>query len=482
VKDGTQVPESGVTPSPPLQFFEQQPSEVVQASPSVLQPLPPGSGAHWLAVHTPVQHCAPEVQASWSSLQTVSAQAPSTQESEQHSPDEVQPAAPTLQKVALVQVLLLHTFEQQSSRTEHWAPAVPHEVAGEAHTPRPLDVSHRPEQQSCAVAQPAVSAAHWFVAFVQIPFAQAFVQQSALVVQKAPPPLQVDASTHWSPAQARFSPAQQSPGSAQAWPLVEHAGTWQVRGLPAVGQTRPAQQSPSTRHQAVSIPQATWAVHVPFVQLSPELQQGFVAPHVSPVPPQIAGARHVGEPSRSGSVQESAPLQHGSVPLHAVPVAAQAAGAVQTFAVQLSAPLQQETVAQDAFVPAHEAGAVQTFEPDGQPSAPLQQGTDAQEAPRPAQVAGAVHTFVVTRSSGSGSAQLSLPLQQSAAVAQDEPVPAHEGAVQTFAVHASAPLQQERVAHDVPVPAQIGSDVGPSLLALHAASASATTTAASESV
>lgn len=55
MKTGRQVPEPGVTPSPPWQFFEQQSAEVVQASASVLQPLPPGSGAHLFEVQTPVQ-------------------------------------------------------------------------------------------------------------------------------------------------------------------------------------------------------------------------------------------------------------------------------------------------------------------------------------------------------------------------------------------------------------------------------------------
>ncbi|HEX9306772.1 MAG TPA: hypothetical protein VF894_04735, partial [Anaeromyxobacter sp.] len=146
---------------------------------------------------------------------------------------------------------------------------------------------------------------------------------------------------------------QQSVGTAHVCPSVEHAGTWHVRGLPASGHVRPAQQSVSVRQKAVAMPHAGAAVHVPFVQLSPELQQGFVGPHVSFVPPHTAGATHVVVPSRSGSRQESPALQHATSPPHVAPVEAHMPSVVQTFAVQLSAALQHGTPAQEPPVPAH---------------------------------------------------------------------------------------------------------------------------------
>lgn len=164
MKDATHVPE-GVTPSPPLQFFEQQSPGSVQASPRVLQPLPPGSGAHFWFTRSqlPVQQSADAVHGSSSCLHIVPPQVPrgaAGQESVQHSPAEAQAAPSGLQNAVVVQLPLLQTLEQQSVEDAQEVPAVPQVTVGEAHTPEPPDVSHRPEQQSAASVQAAVRAAH----------------------------------------------------------------------------------------------------------------------------------------------------------------------------------------------------------------------------------------------------------------------------------------------------------------------------------
>ena len=448
---GKQVPDSGVAVAP-LQFFEQQSPASVHESPSVLHPFPPGRAAHAVAVptpvgsHSPVQHDDPSAHAVPVFRHGSLPQCPASQESEQHSPGDVQEASPGLQKVAVAQVPVapLHSVEQHSAPVVQLAPLGPHVVAGDAHVWEVA--SHRPEQQSLAAVHAAVRPAHSFAGTVHTPFAHAFVQQLALVRQlPTPAALQVAVATHALAAQPRLSPAQQSVGSEHDSVMCEHAGTWHVLGLPAVGQTRPAQQSPSAAQYAVATPQAAAAVHRPLVQLSLEAQHGFVGLHVSFVPPQSAGATQV------PPVHESAPLQHGCVPSHVVaPVAMQATGAVQTLPVQLSAPLQQRSVAQDAPVPAHEAGAVQIFDPVGHVSAPLQQAAVAHEEPVPAQTAGAVQTFAV---------HVSPALQHEVPPAQEDPVPAHVGAVQTLPVHESALSQQATLAHEAPVVAQVGAAV-----------------------
>ncbi len=207
--EARQVP--GV-PSPPpefdTQFFEQQsPAPTVHASPSVLQPLPPGSAAQWFAVHTPEQQSAPVAHPASSCLQAVPPQTPDVQESVQHSPDDAHELPAALQKVPAAQVLLpigpVHIAEQQSAPFTQLAPADRQTVVGEAHTPEPLEVSQNPEQQSAAAVQEVERSLQVFAGSVQTPFAHAFVQQSALVRQLPPAALQVAVPTQVFPAQPR---------------------------------------------------------------------------------------------------------------------------------------------------------------------------------------------------------------------------------------------------------------------------------------
>lgn len=383
---------------PDLQSFEQQSPASVQESPRVLQPLPPGSAAQLPEVQSPVQHPLPVVQVVSSCLHAVSPHVPPAQESEQHSPEETQAAPPALQKVLVVQLPLLHTAEQQSAEAVQWAPAAPQVEDGEAQAmavPTPVG-AQRPEQQSELAAQEAVRPAQVLGGLVQIPLAQALVQQSAMPAQAAPSAPQSEVLTHRLPAQPR--PLQQSDGSEQAWPLVAQAGTWQVLGVPDDGHTRPMQQSPSVRQVAPPAPQLAAPAQVPPVQVSEPLQHGTVGEQLPPVAPQTAGA------TQEPPAHESAPLQHGTVPEQEPPVLAQVAGAVQMLPVQESAPLQQGTAVEQA-------------------------------PPVPAQVAGAVQVPAV---------QVSAPLQQSASVAQPDPVCLRRGGATTPGNHRRAGLSMFR--------------------------------------
>jgi hypothetical protein len=104
---------------PPWQLVEQQSPGSVQASPSVLHALAPGSG--WQVVlgvpeQRPVQHSVAAPQAAPVDLHSVSEQTPTVQVPEQQSLGLTQEAPGTPQKMSDVQVWVvwLHAVEQQS--------------------------------------------------------------------------------------------------------------------------------------------------------------------------------------------------------------------------------------------------------------------------------------------------------------------------------------------------------------------------------
>jgi hypothetical protein len=308
VYDGVQVP--------PLQLFEQQSPASPHASPSVLQPLPPGSAAHVPPVHTPVQHSESAVHCAAFFLHAVPPHVPPSQSSVQHSPDEVQDAPADLQNELGAHSPPSQTAEQQSFATAQLAPVPPQVTDGDAQTLGLPDVSHRPEQQSASAAQlVAPRGAQVLDGFVQTPFAQAFVQQSLEVKQIPPSALQVSRATHWFPAQPR--PEQHSDGSEQAPVAGTQAGTAQT--VPA--HSSPRQQSSVDMQDAVSAPQLAGAVQMPDVQLSAVLQHLTSVVHCPPVSAQMAGATH-------------RPFSHVSAPQHgsteqSAPVWAHVAGGVQ---------------------------------------------------------------------------------------------------------------------------------------------------------
>jgi hypothetical protein len=352
---GAQVPDPGA-PVLPLQFAEQQSAPVVQASPSVLQPFPPGSAAHASFVQTPVQHSAPVVHDAAFFLHVVPPHVLPAHVSEQHSPGVAHVAPSPLQKMAEAHVPLLQIAEQQSPPWRHVASAAAQLVVGDAHWC--AVGSHRPEQQSSCAAQEAVSGPHWPSGSVQIPFAQELVQQSAFVLQENPSALQSVVATHVFAAQPWATGVwQQSPGTVHPAPGSPQGGTWQVP-VAAPGGTahaRPKQQSGSAAHAADVPPQVGGAAHRPPVQPSPRLQQGTSTEQVSPVPAQTSGAVHTPE------AHSSAPLQQTAPPAQLWPVSAQVAGATQTDASHVSAgALQHGTpFAQLPPVAAHSPGSMQ---------------------------------------------------------------------------------------------------------------------------
>jgi hypothetical protein len=114
-------------------------------------------------------------------LQAAAPQVPPAQSSVQHSPDDAQSAPCGLQKEAATQTgdAPLQMPEQHALLDgSQVAPAPRQTEAGDAQAPGvPAEVSHRPEQQSSAAVQAAVSAAHWPAGLVQTPLAHALVQQ-----------------------------------------------------------------------------------------------------------------------------------------------------------------------------------------------------------------------------------------------------------------------------------------------------------------
>jgi hypothetical protein len=261
---------------------------------SDLQPLPPGSAAQ-VPLQNPVQHSEPEVQATPAWRQAVPEHAPATQESEQHSPEVWQGPPCGLQNAGVVQVAEPdgpeHIPEQHSEADWHDALAPLQASAGDRQTPAPPEVSQRPEQQSLEAVQPWSSCLQRFEGSVQMPFAQVLVQQSAPVVHAAPAALQVAVATQTFPAQPR--PVQQSDGVVQASLACLQAGTWQVRAAPAVGHSRPMQQSALVRHGALATPQVGGGKQVPPVHESVPRQQGTVDEQAPFVAPQVAGATHI---------------------------------------------------------------------------------------------------------------------------------------------------------------------------------------------
>jgi hypothetical protein len=199
-------------------LFEQQSPAVRHASPRVLQPSPPGSGAQALPVQIPVQHWAPEVQASPWRRQAVPPHAPPVHESMQHSPEDAQGVPGGLQNDAATHVpVLSHSPEQ------HWlssgsqaAPLARHTVEGEAQ--RPAARSQNPEQQSASCPHERNSSAQVPSGSVQTPFAQALVQQVAPERQVPPAAVHAAGSTQRPPAQAVSSAWQQSDGTVQPVP------------------------------------------------------------------------------------------------------------------------------------------------------------------------------------------------------------------------------------------------------------------------
>jgi hypothetical protein len=242
----------------------------------------------------PVQQSEPAAQVAPCCLQVVPLQVaePTSQESEQHSPEDAQLPPAGLQNAAVAQVAEpaapVQNAEQQSAPVRQASPAPPQEMVGDAQTFPPA-ASQKPEQQSFAAAQLAESCLQTLEGSVQTPFAQALVQQSALVVQPEPAAPQVAVPTQRFAAQPSPSPAQQSLGTVQACDRCEQAGVWQVRVAPPAGQTRPMQQSPSVRQGALADPQVGGAVQWPEVQESEALQHGTVAEQAPFVALQVAG-------------------------------------------------------------------------------------------------------------------------------------------------------------------------------------------------
>jgi hypothetical protein len=140
---------------PPWQLVEQQSAASAQASPSVLQALPPGSGWQAPPLQRPVQHSAPEAQVAVVALQEVAPQRPPAQESEQHSPGLAQAAPGALQKAVEVQVwvVALQAVEQQPAFpvSVQSAPAAWQVETGTAQ--RPVDGLQYPSQQSALAPQ-----------------------------------------------------------------------------------------------------------------------------------------------------------------------------------------------------------------------------------------------------------------------------------------------------------------------------------------
>jgi hypothetical protein len=126
---------------PPWQLVEQHALPVAQVSPSVLQALvPEGVGTGWQVVeHRPVQHGSPDPQAVPVDLQVVFAQRPLTQESEQHSLASVQAPPGVLQNAVVVQVPddwplgMLQAVEQHSALLVQVAPEPWQVETGSAH-------------------------------------------------------------------------------------------------------------------------------------------------------------------------------------------------------------------------------------------------------------------------------------------------------------------------------------------------------------
>ena len=140
---------------PPWQLVEQQSPASVQASPSVLQALAPGSGWQVPAVQRPVQQSVGAAQGVVVVVHVVLAQRPLTQESEQHSPGSAQAAPGVLQKAVEVQVCVveLQAVEQQPAFpvSVQSVPAAWQVETGAAH--RFVEGLQYPSQHSPSAAQ-----------------------------------------------------------------------------------------------------------------------------------------------------------------------------------------------------------------------------------------------------------------------------------------------------------------------------------------
>lgn len=227
---------------PLLQFCEQQSLATVHLSWSVLQALPPGSGAHLLLVQTPVQQSEGAPHGASSCLQVLPSQAPATHESEQHSPEEPQALPVGVQNAAGTQLPREQRPEQQSPVTVQLAPWLPQAFPGLVQTFTAVLIgsgSHSPVQHWESAVQVAASDLHWSRGSVQRPFAQALVQQVELLAQLVEAPVQLEVQTF--PAQP--SPEQHWLGVVQDAPELPQAATPQVPPR----QERPLQQSPSPR-------------------------------------------------------------------------------------------------------------------------------------------------------------------------------------------------------------------------------------------
>ncbi len=202
---------------------------IVHESKSVRQPLPPTRAAQAFTVEpaatgsqAPVQHSESAVQEVPCCLQLpdVHSWVPGSQPIEQHSPGDVQLPPAGLQKRAPVQTEAVHTVEQHSAPDAQAASFALHVTVGDAQVCEAG--SHRPVQQSLELVQGAAIDPHWLASSVQMPFAQAFVQQSAVVVQVAPAFPQVESEVHFPAAQPRLSPEQQSAWTVHAPSRCEH--------------------------------------------------------------------------------------------------------------------------------------------------------------------------------------------------------------------------------------------------------------------
>jgi hypothetical protein len=282
------------------------------------------------------------------------------------------------------------------------------------------------------------------------------MQHSPEDAQGVPGGLQNDAATHvpvlsHSPEQHWLS------SGSQAAPLARHTVEGEAQ-RPAARSQNPEQQSASCPHERNSSAQVpSGSVQTPFAQAL--VQQ--VAPERQ-VPP--AAVHAAGSTQRPPAQAVSSAWQQSDGAVQPVPSRGMHAFAVQPFAPSQENPMQQSSdVPHAAAGPPQEAGGTQL--PAVQLSPELQHGVVASQ---PAPLL-ATHWAGPTQRPAS---QVSAPLQHGSAV-QSPPVFAQlAGAVQTSAVHVSAPLQQRRApAQLAPVPAQASVAASQtSVPGLHAAS------------